>query len=255
VLTVTQGWRLSCQQVSIAVKGDPQIKQAVHDAFVYDPRVDSFNPNVDVDNRIVTLSGVVDNLKAKRAAEQDAKNTWGVWRVKNLLTTRPVAPTKMAIDPICGMTVDDSSELQGKPQLMDILSSGGFDTKEFLRLAASLEQSSEHPLAAAIVRTAKEQGVAFDDLKDFRSVTAGGVLGTVAGRHVMIGKLDFLRSEKITGLELLEASATKLQAEGKTALFDPFFGLLLSPIIAGAAMSLSSVSVISNALRLRKVKL
>ena len=82
----------SQRQETISVKGDPQIKQAVHDAFVYDPRVDSFNPNVDVDNGIVTLSGVVDNLKAKRAAEQDAKNTWGVWRVKNLLKTRPVTP-------------------------------------------------------------------------------------------------------------------------------------------------------------------
>ena len=79
----------SQRQDTIAVKGDPQIKQAVHDAFVYDPRVNSFNPRVDVDNGVVTLAGVVDNLKAKRAAEQDAKNTWGVWRVRNLLKARP----------------------------------------------------------------------------------------------------------------------------------------------------------------------
>ena len=73
-----------------AFKGDPQIKQAVKDAFLYDPRVFSFNPIVEVENGVVTLTGVVDNLKAKRAAEQDAKNTVSVWRVKNLLKVRPV---------------------------------------------------------------------------------------------------------------------------------------------------------------------
>jgi Cu+-exporting ATPase len=102
---------------------------------------------------------------------------------------------------------------------MDVLPSGGFDAKEFLRLAASLEQDSEHPLAAAIVRGAKEQGIVFEAVKDFRSVTAGGVLGAVADRTVMVGKPDFLRNEKITGLESLEASAVKLQEEGKTAMF------------------------------------
>jgi Cu+-exporting ATPase len=56
-------------------------------------------------------------------------------------------------------------------------------------------------------------------VSDFRSVTAGGVLGTVAGRAVMIGKPDFLRNEKITGLEPIEVSAVKLQEEGKTAIF------------------------------------
>ena len=69
---------------------DDQIKQAVKDAFLYDPRVFSFNPDVDVDNGRVTLSGVVDNLKAKQAAEQDARNVIGVWRVKNYLKVRPV---------------------------------------------------------------------------------------------------------------------------------------------------------------------
>jgi osmotically-inducible protein OsmY len=74
------------------IKGDPQIKQAVHDSFVFDPRVLSFNPNVEVKNGAVTLTGVVDNLKAKRSAEQDAKNTVGVRRVKNLLKVRPSKP-------------------------------------------------------------------------------------------------------------------------------------------------------------------
>jgi len=124
------------------------------------------------------------------------------------------------LEKVTTLVVDKTGTLtEGKPKLIDVLPTGGFDTKEFLSLTASLEQNSEHPLAAAIVQGAKEQGIVFEDVKDFRSVTAGGVLGTVGDRAVMIGKLDFLRNEKITGLEPLEASAGELQEEGKTAVF------------------------------------
>lgn len=70
-------------------KSDEEIARAVTDAFVYDPRVFSFQPEVDVSNGVVTLTGVVDNLEAKKAAADDARNTVGVWRVRNLLKIRP----------------------------------------------------------------------------------------------------------------------------------------------------------------------
>lgn len=70
-------------------KTDAEIEQAVRDAFVYDPRVFSFNPKVDSDNGVVTLTGTVGNLAAKRAASQDASNIVGVWRVHNYLRVRP----------------------------------------------------------------------------------------------------------------------------------------------------------------------
>ena len=124
------------------------------------------------------------------------------------------------LEKITTLVVDKTGTLtEGKPKLMDVLPADGFDAKDFLRLAASLEQNSEHPLAAAIVRGAKEQSLTLDEVKDFRSVTAGGVVGTVAGRIVMVGKPDFLRNEKISGLEQLESSAAKLQEDGKTAMF------------------------------------
>jgi Cu+-exporting ATPase len=124
------------------------------------------------------------------------------------------------LEKVTTLVVDKTGTLtEGKPKLMDVLPTGGFDAKEFLRLAASLEQNSEHPVAAAIVGSAKEQGIVFAPVKDFRSVTAGGVLGTVADRPVMIGKPEFLRNEKITGLEPLETAAVSLQEEGKTAMF------------------------------------
>ncbi len=70
---------------------DESIKEAVRDAFLYDPRVYSFNPDIEVNNGIVTLTGKVESYSAKRAAEQDARNTRGVWRVKNHLKVRPAA--------------------------------------------------------------------------------------------------------------------------------------------------------------------
>ncbi|NOT58447.1 MAG: heavy metal translocating P-type ATPase [Deltaproteobacteria bacterium] len=124
------------------------------------------------------------------------------------------------LEKVTTLVVDKTGTLtEGKPKLVDVLPTGGFETKEFLRLAASLEQNSEHPLAAAIVQGAKEQGIAIETVKDFRSVTAGGVLGTVAGRAVMIGKPAFLRDKGIASLEPLEASAVQLQEEGKTAMY------------------------------------
>src|ERR1035441_4233552 len=131
------------------------------------------------------------------------------------------------LEKVTTLVVDKTGTLtEGKPRLMDVLPTGGFDAKEFLRLAASLEQNSEHPFAAAIVQGAKDQAIGLDAVKDFRSVTAGGVLGTIAGRAVMIGKPGFLQNEKITGLEPLEASAVKLEEEGKTAMFVAIDGKL-----------------------------
>ena len=70
-------------------KTDEEVEEAVEDALLYDPRVYSFNPTVTVNDGIVTLTGEVDNLKAKRAAGQDAKNVVGVFGVNNHLKVRP----------------------------------------------------------------------------------------------------------------------------------------------------------------------
>jgi Cu+-exporting ATPase len=124
------------------------------------------------------------------------------------------------LEKVTTLVVDKTGTLtEGKPKLIDVLPVEGFEAKEFLHIAASLEQNSEHPLAAAIVQGAKEQGVEPEEVKDFRSVTAGGVVGSVGGRTAMIGKPDFLRNEKITGLGALETSAVQLQEEGKTVIY------------------------------------
>ena len=76
------------------------------------------------------------------------------------------------------LVVDKTGTLtEGKPRLTDVLPVGGFDEPSLLRIAASLERSSEHPLAAAIVRAAEERGIRLEDAAGFRSVTSGGVAG------------------------------------------------------------------------------
>ncbi len=74
------------------MKSDDEIREAVNDAFLYDPRVKSFAVDVEVDNGLVTLRGTVDNLKAKRSAELAARNTIGVWKVENNIKVRPAGP-------------------------------------------------------------------------------------------------------------------------------------------------------------------
>lgn len=77
---------------------DKEIEAAVKDAFLYDPRVFSFEPEVSVSNGTVTLSGTVDNLAARKAAAKDARNTLGVWRVKNQLKVRTDVPTNQELE-------------------------------------------------------------------------------------------------------------------------------------------------------------
>ena len=118
------------------------------------------------------------------------------------------------------LAVDKTGTLtEGKPKLAQVLPVGGFDEKELLRLAASLEQGSEHPLAHAVIVAAQERQLPLEAAKDFQSTTAGGVAGTVAGRRVLIGKPDFLRENGVGDTAALETLAAPHQAEGATAIF------------------------------------
>ncbi len=118
------------------------------------------------------------------------------------------------------LAVDKTGTLtEGKPKLAQVLPVGGLDEKELLRLTASLEQGSEHPLAHAVVVAANEQKLPLEAAKDFQSTTAGGVAGTVTGRRVLVGKPDFLRENGVTDIAALETLAAPRQAEGATAIF------------------------------------
>jgi Cu+-exporting ATPase len=118
------------------------------------------------------------------------------------------------------LAVDKTGTLtEGKPKLAQVLPVGGFDEKDLLRLAASLEQGSEHPLAHAVVVAAQERQLLLEAAKDFQSTTAGGVVGTVAGRRVLVGKPAFLRENGVGDIADLETLGAPHQAEGATAIF------------------------------------
>jgi Cu+-exporting ATPase len=117
------------------------------------------------------------------------------------------------------LVVDKTGTLtEGKPKVVAIVPAPGLTEAEVLPLTASLERSSEHPLAAAIVAAAKERGVAFVEPVDFASVTGKGVTGTVDGRRVALGNARLMQE---LGVDLgpLAARAEDLRREGGTALF------------------------------------
>jgi Cu+-exporting ATPase len=96
------------------------------------------------------------------------------------------------------LVVDKTGTLtEGKPRLVEVTATGSFAEKELLRLAASLERGSEHPLAAAIVRGAEERGLTFGAVGDFRSEMGKGVVGVVDGRQVAVGNLALFASLSI----------------------------------------------------------
>jgi Cu+-exporting ATPase len=118
------------------------------------------------------------------------------------------------------LVVDKTGTLtEGRPQLVDVIPLEGFDEKTLVQLAASLERSSEHPLAAAVVRGADARKLPLLDAVDFRSVTAGGVAGSIAGRKVLVGKAKFMEAEGVAMPPASAERASALQAEGKTVLF------------------------------------
>lgn len=139
----------------------------------------------------------------------------------------------------------------GKPVLMDVLPAAGLELEEFLRLAASLELESKHPLGAAIVQGAKNRGILLETATDVKTTTAGGICGTVAGHVVMVGKPAYLRSGRIQGLEPFEAWAVGLQENGKTALFVSIDGLPAGILSTVDTIKPSAVAAI---LELRKLE-
>ncbi len=106
----------------------------------------------------------------------------------------------------------------GKPQVTRIVPTGEIAEDDLLRLAASLERSSEHPLAAAIVAAARERALVLQDPQDFQSATGQGVRGQVGGRNVALGNLHLMQGAGID-IAPLAAEADAMRATGATALF------------------------------------
>lgn len=117
------------------------------------------------------------------------------------------------------LVVDKTGTLTlGRPQLTSMLAATGMVEDTLLKLAASLEKSSEHPLATAIVSAADEKGITLVTPKDFDSITGKGVTGTVEGTRVLLGNLKLMKDSDINTDELNNI-AERMREQGQTVMF------------------------------------
>jgi Cu+-exporting ATPase len=117
------------------------------------------------------------------------------------------------------LVVDKTGTLtEGKPRVTCVVPAPGFSESQVLRLAASLEAGSEHPLAAAILRGAKERGIEVPGIADFNAVTGKGVEGKLDGRRVALGSLRYAESLAAVP-QALRDEADALRRNGETVVF------------------------------------
>jgi len=117
------------------------------------------------------------------------------------------------------LIVDKTGTLtEGKPRLTAVQAATGHDEMSVLRLAASLERGSEHPLAAAILAGAVERGMTVTAAEDFRSVTGKGVVGRLEGHAAVLGNLRLMQDSGVA-VDALLADADALRADGQTVMF------------------------------------
>lgn len=107
----------------------------------------------------------------------------------------------------------------GKPRVTDVIPASGYESDALLRLAASIESPSEHPLARAVVDAAKESNIELFPVTDFESITAGGVTGIVDGKAVRIGKSSFLSEHGIAIAGDWEQRAKALREKARTVVW------------------------------------
>jgi heavy metal translocating P-type ATPase len=117
------------------------------------------------------------------------------------------------------LIVDKTGTLtEGRPRVVGVQAVSVFTEEEVLRFAASLEQASEHPLAAAIVSGAREKGVEIESAADFQSVTGKGVVGRVGGKEVVFGNTALLGDRGVDSA-VLGAAAEAFRRDGQTVMF------------------------------------
>lgn len=116
------------------------------------------------------------------------------------------------------LIVDKTGTLtEGKPAFDTAVADPGYTPDEVLRLAASLDQGSEHPLADAIVRAARDKGLSLTKADDFESGSGIGVRGTVEGKHLVLGNTALMQQENVA-TDALKADAERLRSEGGSVM-------------------------------------
>ncbi len=105
---------------------------------------------------------------------------------------------------------------EGKPKVTDIVATNGAGETEILKLIASIEQYSEHPLAQAIVQRAKEENIKLENIKNFKAIPGHGVKGSLGKKKLVVGKPEYIK--KISNLEKYTKTISQLEEDGKTVI-------------------------------------
>ncbi len=144
------------------------------------------------------------------------------------------------------LVVDKTGTLtEGKPAVTAIVPAGGFTEAELLRLAASVELASEHPLAKAIVGAAQERGLALASVSEFDSPTGRGALGTVEGRRVLLGNRAFLAGSGVDTTDLA-AVAEEMRRDGATVVLVGIDGRPAGAIAIADPVKPTSAAVVAT---------
>ncbi|MDB5566384.1 MAG: copper-translocating P-type ATPase [Tardiphaga sp.] len=123
------------------------------------------------------------------------------------------------LETIDTLVIDKTGTLtEGKPKVVGITAAEGFEENELLRLAASIERSSEHPLAQAILNAAKERGLNLADVSDFAAPSGKGASGAIDGKQIALGNA-MLMSELNVATSALDSSAEVARQGGATAIY------------------------------------
>lgn len=108
---------------------------------------------------------------------------------------------------------------EGKPRITQIVTSKNWQEEDLLKIAASVEKNSEHPLALAIVQGAQERKLTIPNVAQFNSITGGGVSGVVENKRVLVGKLNFMGESRVSGIDSLMNQAKGAQEKSQTVIF------------------------------------
>jgi Cu+-exporting ATPase len=141
------------------------------------------------------------------------------------------------------LVVDKTGTLtEGKPSVVDIIAAAGFSRDDVLRLAAGVEQASEHPLAAAIVAKAKAESITIPAVESFDSPTGKGAQGIVEGHQVLLGNREFLAGVDVTPLA---ETADGLRRDGASAIYCAIDGRLAGLFAIADAVKETTPSAIA----------
>ena len=133
----------------------------------------------------------------------------------------------------------------GKPSLTDLLPLGAFNRSDLLRLIASAEQHSEHPLAQAILEAAKEEGLDLLPVSHFEAIVGRGLAAQVEGKHLLVGN-ESLMKEKNIDSSVFQEQLLELSQEGKTAMFVAIDGQLAGILAVADEMKSSSLKAVQE---------